>query len=228
VARLAADGRLVAALRDDGFAGPRYDRFARRLMEYGWPIMLAWTHSGEIFRQSRLAGRPIRMRHVTDWSQDDRYLLATETVLAGLELFRTYGLVGRRWQEAGGANLTTYYVGACVRSFRPVYEQWFRDWSQSMAMGNVSLEDEPAYGNLPDEGAVDPDQAAVIQDQVRHALAALSDQQLRNGLVRRALGYTQREAAASVGLSEKAMERRLSRSRHKLRTLGLDEQSGGQ
>ncbi|MFD0289652.1 RNA polymerase sigma factor [Streptomyces lutosisoli] len=190
--------------------------------------MLAWTYSGEIFRQSRLAGRPIRVRHVADWSQDDRYLLATETVLAGLELFRTYGLVGRRWQEAGGASLTTYYVGACVQSFRPVYEQWFRDQSPSMAMGNGLLEEGPAYGDRADEGAVDPDQAAVIQDQVRRALAALSDQQLRNGLVRRALGYTQREAAASVGLSEKAMERRLSRSRHKLRTLGFDEQGRGQ
>ncbi|MEV7676474.1 ECF-type sigma factor [Streptomyces sp. NPDC088752] len=190
--------------------------------------MLAWTHNGEIFRQSKLAGRPIRVRHVLDWSQDDRYVLATETVLAGLELFRTYGLVGRRWQEAGGASLTTYYMGACVRSFRPVYEQWFRDQSQSTVMGNVSLEDELTYLDLADEEAIDPHRAAAIQDQVRRALAALSDQQLRNGLVRRALGYTQREAAASVGLSEKAMERRLSRIRHKLRTLGLDDQAGGQ
>jgi DNA-directed RNA polymerase specialized sigma24 family protein len=197
-------------------------------MDYGWPIMLAWTHSGEIFRQSRLAGRPIHVRHGDDWNQDDRDLLATETVLAGLELFRTYGLVGRRCQEEGGASLTTYYVGACVRSFRPVYEQWFRDRSQSTTTGNISLEDEPAHVDLAHEGAVAPDQSAVIQDQVRRALAALSDQQLRMGLVRRALGYTQREAAASVGLSEKAMERRLSRSRHRLRTLGLDERAGGQ
>ncbi|GAA3909049.1 hypothetical protein GCM10023084_71580 [Streptomyces lacrimifluminis] len=170
--------------------------------------MLAWTHSGEIFRQSRLAGRPIRVRHDANWSQDDRYLLATETVLAGLELFRTYGLVGRRWQEAGGASLTTYYVGACVRSFRPVYEQWFRDRSQSMAMGNESLEGELAYVDLADEGAVAPDQAAAIQDQVRRALSALSDQcVVANRISFEACGagdHSDRDASVVVGMKKRA------------------------
>ncbi|KUN58153.1 hypothetical protein AQJ46_43895 [Streptomyces canus] len=48
-------------------------------------------------------------------------------MIDGSALFTEYGLVRGRWSPGDGASLTTYFVGATLRSFRPVCNRWYDD-----------------------------------------------------------------------------------------------------
>jgi DNA-directed RNA polymerase specialized sigma24 family protein len=209
-ARLEADQRLVDILRADGFEGPRYEKAAAGWWSYGWRTMVKWTGTGEVFRRSRLAGRPVAADMITTaWSQDDRHQVATESVIGGMELFRERGLIQGGWNPQGGASLTTYVVGAAVRAFRPAYIAWFR----GRQMGQAELDtgpgtDDEPQRDIPDQRATDPYYSAAIHDELARILPHITDPQVREALGWRAMGYSQAEAAERVGLTEKALERR--------------------
>lgn len=215
-ARLDADRRIVEILRKDGFAGPRYEKATERWMDYGWRTTVKWTGTGEIFRRSRLAGRPVPADMITaDWAQDDRYQIATDSVIGGLALFHKYGLVQGKWSPDGGASLSTYFVGATLRAFRPVYLRWFR--FQQAGQSELARPDEDeARREIPDQRASDPCHLAAVNDEIKRILPYITDSQVREGLGWRAMGYTQAEAARRVGLTTKALERRISRIRTRL------------
>jgi DNA-directed RNA polymerase specialized sigma24 family protein len=219
-ARLEADQRLVNRLRQDGFAGPLYERAAAGLMDYSWRTISKWISTGEIFARSAYAGRPIpENKRTTTWSLDDRCEIATDTVIDGLCLFREHGLVRGKWTPLGGASLTTYSVGAALRSFRPVYSRWHRSRRQRHAeMVSITGRDGPddPLMEIPDQKATDPYQAAATYDEAIRIMRRIDDPQVRQGLLLRAQGYTQREAAAHLGLTEKALERKTSRARTKI------------
>ncbi|MFJ3800010.1 hypothetical protein ACIPSJ_27475 [Streptomyces sp. NPDC090088] len=219
ISRLEADQRLVEILRRDGFQGPRYDKAAAGWWSYSWRILVKWTRTGEIFARARQAGRPVPPGMITTtWTQDDRYQVATESVMAGMEMFRERGLVQGQWNPQGGASLTTYAVGASIRSFRPAYMAWFRSDRTGQAeldTGPRGAGDEPQR-DIPDQRATDPYYAAATNDELARILPHITDRQVREGLGWRALGYTQAEAAVRSGLTEKALERRLSRARTRI------------
>lgn len=219
-ARLDADQRLVDILRGDGFEGPRYDKAASRWWSYGWRTMVKWTSTGEVFRRSRQAGRPVPADMITTaWSQDDRHQVATDSVIGGMELFREHALIQAKWNPQGGASLPTYFVGATIRAFRPAYKTWFR----SQQMGQAELDTGPGHETsdepqreIPDQRAADPYYTAATLDELRRILPHITDPQVLDGLGWRALGYTQAEAAERIGLTEKALERRVSRVRARI------------
>ncbi|CAL9331309.1 hypothetical protein SUDANB15_00073 [Streptomyces sp. enrichment culture] len=231
-ARLEADQRLIEILRRDGFKGPRYEKAAAGWWSYGWRTMVKWTGTGEIFRRSRLAGRPVPADEITTtWSQDDRHQVATDSVIKGMELFRDRGLVQGKWSPQGGASLTTYFVGATIRAFRPTYMAWFR----SQQTGQAELNTSPGYGNndepqreIPDQRVTDPYYAAATHDELSRILPHITDPQLREALGWRAMGYTQAEAAQRVGLTDKALERRTSRARARIRDTHLRQPELGE
>ncbi|MEY2247254.1 hypothetical protein AB8A21_30665 [Streptomyces sp. BF23-18] len=220
-ARRVADARIVEILRADNFQGPRYHKVTTRLMEYGWRTISKWTGSGDIFAHARQAGRPVPA-HMTnpEWDADDRAEVATDTVIAGLDLFLEHGLIRGTWNPAGGASLNTYFVGASIRSFRPVYTRWFR----GTQIGQAELDRPPGdsdagpEGDIPDQRATDPFYAAATHDEIKRILPYIADTKVRKGLALRALGYTQQQAAAKVGLTEKALEGRIGRLRARILT----------
>ncbi|MGV9652156.1 hypothetical protein [Streptomyces sp. NPDC003554] len=222
IARRAADARLVDILRADNFHGPRYEKATTRLMEYGWLTINKWTGTGEIFTHARRAGRPVPSHMTTpDWDTDARAEVATDTVIAGLDLFLEHGLIRGKWNPDGGASLTTYFVGASIRSFRTVYIRWFR----GMQMGHAELSLAPADSDtaphdrdIPDQRATDPFYAAATHDEIKRILPYITDTKVRRGLALRALGYTQQQAAREVGLTEKALEGRIGRLRARILT----------
>ncbi|MFK4106143.1 hypothetical protein ACI2L1_40025 [Streptomyces sp. NPDC019531] len=221
-ARRAADARIVDILRADNFQGPRYEKTATRLMEYGWLTINKWTGTGEIFAHARRAGRPVPL-HMTapDWDADARSEVATETVVAGLDLFLEHGLIRGKWNPSGGASLSTYFVGASIRSFRTVYIRWFRGVQMGQAELDLPLSDPDGASSerdIPDQRATDPFYAAATHDEIKRILPYVTDTKVRRGLALRALGYTQQQAAAEVGLSEKALEGRIGRLRTRLLT----------
>jgi DNA-directed RNA polymerase specialized sigma24 family protein len=218
--RLAADRKIVELLAADGYQGPRFDALASRLAEYAWPILLKWLSTGEIFAQCERCRRVARRHEAQwDWTADERYRLATETVLEAIEFFREQALRRGRWDWRRGASLKTYFVGACLCCFGKVYNRWWREQvlAAGITMYGLRAEDHPT-AVAADRRAVDPADAAVTQDEVFHALAPMNDMQLRLIVGLRAIGYTQREAADRAGLTEKAAERRLARHRRKLGT----------
>ncbi|WP_330343388.1 hypothetical protein OHA09_36075 [Streptomyces longwoodensis] len=219
VARLDADRQLFDILRSDNFEGHRYDRAVARWWSYSWRTMVKWTGTGEIFRRSRQAGRPVPDEMITTtWDQEDRYQVATDSVIGGIELFRNHGLIQSKWSPEGGASLSTYVVGATIRAFRPAYTTWFRTRQTGQAELDTGpghlMPDEPR--EIPDQRATDPSYAAATFDELTRILPHITDPQVREGLGWRAMGYTQAEAAKRIGLTEKALERRLSRARARI------------
>jgi hypothetical protein len=218
--RRAAEARIVDILRTDNFQGPRYEKTTTRLMEYGWLTINKWTGTGEIFAQSRRAGRPVPLRMTApDWDADARSEVATDTVVAGLDLFLEHGLIRGKWNPYGGASLATYFVGASIRSFRTVYIRWFRGVQVGQAELDLPPSDPDGASSdrdIPDQRATDPFYAAATHDEIKRILPYITDTKVRRGLAFRALGYTQQQAAQKVGLTEKALEGRIGRLRARI------------
>lgn len=217
-ARRRVDAAIVERLRPDGFQGDRYDRLIGRLMEYSLAVLMKWNASGMIFKKSRQAGRPVPAEKITlAWDFEERRDVAIDTVLEGAVLFREYGLVRGQWRPDGGASLATYFVGAAILAFRPVYVRWYNAREQMRA----ALE-EAARGagpgdrlaGIPDQRATDMHEAALFWDEF--AQLRIPDEQTRGGLYWYAQGFTQREAAMKVGLSPRALEGRIRRLRRQI------------
>jgi hypothetical protein len=216
--RRQADAAVVERLRADGFTGPRYDRVIGRLMEYSLAVLMKWNANGTIFRKSRQAGRPVPPEKITlEWDFEERRDVAVDTILEGEALFRKHGLIRGRWHPGGGAGLSTYFVGATVLAFRPVYLRWYNAReSMRAALEEAARGGSPgsALAGIPDQRATDPQDAAEFWDQVTQL--AIADEQTRGGLYWYAQGFTQREAALKVGLSPRALEGRIRRLRRQI------------
>lgn len=110
---------LGGHLEQDGFTGPRYDLFVEELVRYGISVLRGWMHSGYIF--DLVAQRGFNLNpHELDLEDlatdsDLREELATMTVARALPRFRQQALVDKGWTSEGGASITTYFMGACVR-----------------------------------------------------------------------------------------------------------------
>ncbi|MEU3205470.1 sigma-70 family RNA polymerase sigma factor [Streptomyces sp. NPDC047967] len=218
--RRQTDATVVEVLRADGFAGPRYQKVVNRLSEYGYHTMTKWTASGEAFRKARQAGRPVPVQKITfGWTPEDRHGVVVDSVLGGLHVFRTYGLVQGRWSPDGGASLDTYFIGAVIRAFPRVYIRWFDGHQQRQTELDHSQdrnENADVFSLVPDQRAPDPAHTAVTHDYLDRLLPLVTDAQVREALGWRAMGYTQKQAAQRAGLTEKALERRTRRLRDRL------------
>ncbi|MFD7447311.1 hypothetical protein [Streptomyces sp. NPDC059909] len=165
--------------------------------------------------QRRLAADIAVVRAVrADGYTGDR---TTETLLAAVPFFRRYAPQQGHWDPRRGAGLATYFMGACVSCFAVTYRKW---WKQQLADQRLARWDDSSEAliQLPDPRAPDPCQTALVHDEVSRTLTRIQDPKLKQAMGLRALGYTEREAAESVGLTAKALERRSSKQRDKLRS----------
>ncbi|MDX3078434.1 ECF-type sigma factor [Streptomyces sp. MI02-7b] len=224
--RRTADAALVTFLGRQGFKGPHYDTFINGLMDYGWRTLSGWSVNGLIFQRTARMGRPVPAEMVPAvWQYDDRTQVVTDTVLKGTTLFREHGLVRGKWNPNGGASLTTYFVGASILAFRPVFIRWYK----AHHLGQAELDHRTAdtddvlnaQRDIPDQRATDPAHAAATYDDITRLRPLLPDEQVREALSWVTLGYTHTEAATMVGLTPKALERRLARARTKISASGL-------
>ncbi|UCM89781.1 RNA polymerase sigma factor [Streptomyces marincola] len=219
--RRSADAMLVEVLRYEGFEGSRYQQVQSALMRYGWVTLNKWSASGYIFERAAGMGRPVPAHLIPErWHYEDRTQVVTDTLVQGHALFREHGLVRGKWNPKGGAGLTTYFVGASIRVFPSVFIKWSKahNRGQSELDHRAAGTDDPPHAryDIPDQRAVDPAHTAVTRDDIARLWREIPDEQLREALVLMALGYTQAEAAQKVGLTGKALERRLARARTKV------------
>jgi len=123
--RAAADRELLDEMAAAGFAGPVHEMFTSSLAAYGLAVMLAWIGSGEITARCQAAGRPLPGDAAPETlSADDRLEVAAETVARALRYFFIRVVRAGQWDHRRGTSLRTFFVGACVLQFPPVYGAW--------------------------------------------------------------------------------------------------------
>ncbi|MFE1443841.1 RNA polymerase sigma factor [Streptomyces sp. NPDC058739] len=123
-----ADRRVYEHLQKVGFQGPHQELLETRLMMYSRPVLTGWIITGEIYNRVKDIGRPVskdaaivqRLQESPD-ARDD---LVQDTLITALSLFREQ-LFEDKWDAELGS-LTTYFLGAVVRSFPNVYRAWAR------------------------------------------------------------------------------------------------------
>jgi hypothetical protein len=127
-ARIDADQQIFGMLARDGFQGPRYERFVDELVRYGISVLRGWMYSGFIF--TLLADRGFGL-HPREWEleilvadSDLREELAIMTIASALPRFRQRAFVEGGWTPAGGASITTYFIGACAYDFPNEFRRW--------------------------------------------------------------------------------------------------------
>lgn len=208
LARREADQELIAALARDGFTGPAQETFEAELAAYAYPVMMAWTRTGEIIRRCRERGRPIGIADTgAGWSRDDRCELSTETVARALDFFRDKILIPGAWDPARGATIKTYFVGACLFQFPNVYQRWAterRNWKCECLLDHPG---DPA-GILDLAGDSGADERIQAREELDLVLAELDEKfpGLRRVAELRAQGYSDAEAARLLGMSPRAVE----------------------
>lgn len=215
-ARIEMDRRIFERAAAEGFRGPVTRKLLLTAYEYAHPVMSFLIGTGRIFSESARLGRPVRRQpEDVQWTADDRAFLIQSCVDKGIfDVFYEYGLKKGRWDPARRTALTTYAVNACSLSFPSVYQKWWRDRVLERSSGDLA-------GDLPGRLQVDqhqPDPADQVADRVdAERLLRQMPPPVRNALLLRGTqDATQAEAAAFVGLTEKALESQIGRTRKRL------------
>lgn len=209
-----ADAAVIAELRTDGFAGPRYDRFAEDLSRYGLGVMQGWLHSGHAFKVTASRGYPLypTEEELEEFAlqHEAREQVAVMTVVKALPSFRQRALLGAGWTPEGGASITTYFMGACaytlpgeIRARRAQRVRWAQQNQVDAELTTVRNS----------RAVTDAAVLATGNMWVRDVLARASDG-AQPTLALTLDGYSQEEIAELLGLSsERAVEGRLHRWR---------------
>jgi len=222
LARREADRELISALARVGFTGPTQEMFEAELAAYTYPVMMAWTRTGEIIKRCKQKGRPLGICDTdAGWSRDDRCELSTETVARALVFFRKKVLLAGVWDHTRGATIKTYFVGACLFQFPNVYQRWNterRSWQDRCAVVVDDPEDPAGLRRLGSDD--NTEEHAIARHQLQQVMTELKDSypDLRQVVQLQLLGYTCAQAAAHLGLSARAIEGQWYRFRKQSRS----------
>lgn len=209
------DHLLYTQLSAAGFQGPKYKIFRNELAAYALPVIRAWLRRGLIFAHTLDQGRPLT---VTDYDRaglqdvDERVGLAGETVAKALVLFHRKAIAGTGWTPAGGAALTTYFVGACVSVFPNIYRRWQRHrerWRPSFCAADEDIRDlTRAKG---EDHAAEVISRQWIKERLMNKSAELREMAFQLAWEDKTFS----EIAAEHGITTRAVEGRLYRERTK-------------
>nr|BFE50120.1 hypothetical protein GCM10017745_35470 [Saccharothrix mutabilis subsp. capreolus] len=207
-----SDRALVATLQAEGFDGPEYREYINSVATYALAVVTAFIRSRRIFQESAKLGRSIA---VPDWFvPEDADELATETVAEGLALFQRQ-LRDGQWDPNHGASLTTYAIGACIRSFPNVfrrYARWHGSWLDHTRASGIVADEFSQRANATRSA----EDAVIATHSLYSALANLSRVK-RQVLILSAEDMPHREIAQCLGMSTRAVEGQLRRARAELR-----------
>ncbi|WP_157756752.1 sigma factor-like helix-turn-helix DNA-binding protein [Plantactinospora sp. KBS50] len=214
-ARVEADRLMVQACAKENFEGPMTKKLLLVAHEYATPVISFLITNGTIFKEAIRLRRPVR-RDDRDlaWTVDERNFLTHCTVDTGIfGLFCEYGLRQGRWDHRRGVKLTTYATNGCIMCFSSVYPKW---WSSRAWESGAGLAVDFPQRLQIDRRAVDPAEQAVNRVEAMRLLREFPEQERTALVLRGEYGVSQSEAAALVGLTPKALESRLGRSRRRL------------
>ncbi|MFJ3861538.1 hypothetical protein ACIPRL_35595 [Streptomyces sp. NPDC090085] len=195
--RRAADQQLIEILRKDGFEGHRYQVFENDLARYAISVLRAWMYSGYIFTMASSRGYGLNP-HELDLERlaadsDLRDELATMTVALALPRFRQRALIEGGWTFAGGAGITTYFMGACLYDFPNEFRR-----HRAGEAAQRAAQKQPQF---IDEILPGVESEIVGREALREAIKAIPPKKLRErAVVALTLdGYTQEEIRLILG-----------------------------
>lgn len=180
--RRLADADLVAELSRDGFTGPAWELFRDDLVRYANSVMGGWLQTGYIFALTKKRGfaqdpGPELLDQLA-LDADVRQEIATMTIAVALPRFREKALVGGGWDPEKGANVTTYFMGACVLAFlnefrrhRLQQRRWGKSDDRQLHYDRQALYD-PDRGPITDPGAI-----ATGNERVREVLSRAKERE---------------------------------------------------
>ena len=210
LARREEDRELIARLAKSGFEGPGQELFEAELAAYGYPVMMAWTRSGEIIKKAAEKGRPLGIpRGGPGWSREDRSELSAETVGRALAFFREKVLRAGAWDHTRGAAIKTYFMGACLFQFPNVYQAWQAERQRWMRHPAVSIDDPGGSGMLYQvPGDDDTEHRALARYQLQQVMAELAGKypDLHQVVVLWLDGCTDAQAAEKLGSNPRKIE----------------------
>ncbi|MDV3136381.1 hypothetical protein [Mycobacterium sp. 29Ha] len=226
LARHAADHDLFTQVLADNFSGRKWRQLGDDLLKYGLAVVDGWLRTGYIFAKTAQAGRPVfPTAHELSELKVDRDLregLADVVVAVAMIRFQQQAREGTGWTYGGGASLSTYFVGGCVLAFNNEFQRWRRHerrWSMHRSTPPNDLTDYRDSWTAAEIERVaalfaDPARSAADRDYVSRVLGELKnvDQEI---LKLTAHGYAQDEIGEILDLSERAIEGRLYRMRHR-------------
>jgi hypothetical protein len=203
-----ADREIVDRLRSVGFdrASSDWTEFAEALLEYGYAVLVAWAVTGEIAGKVAAHGGLSRGRvpEMLHLNEDEARGLAADLLMVSIERFRTRSL--GRWSPAGGASLTTFFIGRCLLDFADVYWAWYRRERREPPLEPLMVDD-GRHSQRPDDEA----EARVLADQI------LGDSPgLRQVLQLQGDGYSLSEIARKLGTTEAGVRSQIYRGRQRL------------
>jgi hypothetical protein len=218
------DQELIAKLAKSNFEGPAQEQFEAELAAYGYPIMMAWTRTGEIVRKSARNGRPLIIPgDGLGWSREDRSELSAETVARAVDFFREKVLRAGAWDHTRGATIKTYFVGACLFQFPNVYQLWQAERRRWDSVPIVSIDDPDIPGLLYQvPGADDTEHRVIARRQLQQVMAELGGKypDLHQVVEMWLDGYTDSQAAGLLGLTPRTIEGQWHRFRRGYRRRG--------
>ncbi|MBN6034082.1 hypothetical protein [Amycolatopsis sp. 195334CR] len=192
--RLLNDQRLRDTLAAENFQGHGWDRFAIKLARHGLSVIAAWIHTGRIFAECRQ--RQLPLGHIPALGAADREELLNDTVATAIVRFRDKALIGGGWIAAGGASLSTYFIGACVFAFHDHFVRWRRKHlhQQSHELGppseaqiEAALRSSPVY-RLPEP-------TVITKVTIEEAFDRIDNVRLEYAIRFQAAGYSCSEIA---------------------------------
>lgn len=128
-----AENDIVLRLQLTSFdpATDDWRELAGALIEYGYPIFMAWTVTGSVRGMAaRHGGSGVwgiaKLPEMLKLPSEQAHDLVMDLLEVAVNRFRTRTLLASRWSAIGGASLTTFFIGRCLMELPDVYEQWNR------------------------------------------------------------------------------------------------------
>jgi DNA-directed RNA polymerase specialized sigma24 family protein len=202
------DARLWEMATASGFAGSAYDRLLDRVIAYGLAHVRAAVSSGRVFEWCARRNGRIKLYVPGQWTHEDREELVQETVASAARRFHDAGRIGQGWSEELGVTLGAYFLGLCIEEF----PNHFRRWLRASRRAAQPLQD---VERLPQAMAPDPASIVAAQQELSDSLRPLPASQ-RAALMLQALGFSEEEIAARLGVSSRAVEGLIYRGRRQL------------
>ncbi|MFD3937821.1 sigma-70 family RNA polymerase sigma factor [Streptomyces sp. NPDC058611] len=208
--RLAADRELCEQLRTDGFKGLRFLQLRDDLWVYGWKAVRAWMRDGsivercyqrDIFFAAWATEREAMMRQA-----DVRDEIAHHCVSEAVGKLMDSLAGDHHWEPDGGATMRTYFITFCLWSFRDAFRKWASDYRRRLR------EAMDGYGHGPGSDLSAPDRM-VLQDTLNRILEGASLEEKAICQLILSHDATQEQIAAQLGMTRKAVERRMARVR---------------
>lgn len=216
------DAELVAGLRRDGCTGVRWALARERLAGYAIGTLQRMFLDGTLIWHTTSLGRPVRFTEAEGAdlrsNADDRANLVHEAVYQGLVLVHDEAVLGRKWDPARGASLSTYAVNACLLTLPNIARAWRT--ARKAVPPTASLDSADIRAAIDaDSRRAQPDIAdrMVTAAEFEAEIARMHPDLQRAARLRCTTEQSWAEIAQALGLSPRVLEGLMHRHRKKYR-----------